>query len=76
MKAFVEVTSGVVRVGPDCDQYGKPFEYAVAFSSADGKHAVIKALVSGGELKPAHAKAAIQALKNIGLTAIWERFRA
>jgi len=74
MKAFVEYISGVIRVGPDCDAYGKPFELAAAFSSVDGKTATIKALVSGGELSTAHARAAFKALKDIGLTATWERF--
>jgi hypothetical protein len=75
MKAFVEVLSGVVRAGPDAERYGDPFDLAVAFSSVDGKTATIKALVSGGELSQAHARAAIRALHRIGLTATWERFK-
>lgn len=75
MKACVEILAGVVRVGEDTDAYGKPFEKAVAFSSSDGKHAVIKALVSEGDLNTAHARAAFRALKALGLTPIWERFK-
>jgi hypothetical protein len=75
MKARVEILSGVVRVGEDCDAYGKPFEYAVAFSSADGKHAVVKALVADGNLELTHAKAAFRAIRALGLSPIWERFK-
>lgn len=75
MKAFVEHLAGVVRVGADCDEYGKPFEYAVAFSSADGKHAVVKALTADGKFTHSHARAVIAALQAIGLKAIWERFK-
>ena len=75
MRAFVEHLSGVVRVGPGCDGYGKPFDYAVAYSSVDGKTAIVKALTSQGGLTVAHARAAIRALKDIGLSATWERIR-
>ena len=75
MQAFVEHLSGVVRVGPGCDGYGKPFDYAVAFSSVDGKTAVVKALTSQGSLTVAHARALIRALKDMGLSATWERIR-
>lgn len=75
MKAFVEILSGVVRAGPDCDQYGKPFELAVAFSSADGKHAVVKALTADGNLTTAHRRACFAALKEAGLIPIYERIK-
>lgn len=75
MKAFVEHLSGIVRIGEDCDAYGKPFEYAVAWSSADGKHAVVKALVSDGKLSVRHCRAVFTALRDIGLEPIWERFK-
>ena len=73
MKAFVEILSGIVRAGPECDRYGKPFDLAIAFSSVDGKTAMIKALVSDGKLSQAHARSAFKALDAIGLKAIWER---
>lgn len=73
MKAFVETLSAVVRVGPDTDSYGKPFDYAVAVSSVDGKTAIIKALTADGKFTVAHAKAVIRAVKTIGLNATWER---
>jgi len=75
MQAFVEHLSGVIRVGPGCDGYGKPFDYAVAYSSVDGRTAIVKALTSRGGLTVAHARAVIRALKDIGLTAHWERMR-
>lgn len=76
MKAFIEHLSGIVRAGPDCDGYGKPFDYAIAFSSTDGKTAVIKALATDGKMTVAHARAAFRVLKDIGLEAHWERIKA
>lgn len=73
MKAFVEHLSGIIRVGPDCDEYGKPFVYAVGFSSVDGKTAVVKALVSGGGFSPEYAAPIRTALQSLGLVAQWER---
>lgn len=75
MRAFVEHLSGIVRIGPDAVRYGDPFQYAVAFSSVDGKTAIIKALTSDGNLTVAHARAAFRALGQIGLTARWERMK-
>lgn len=76
MKAFVEILSAIVRVGPDTDIYGKPFHFAVAISSVDGETAVIKALVSKGDFRMEYAKAIIRALKKPiqGFKyVIWER---
>lgn len=64
MKAFVEVLSAIVRVGPSADRYGEPFEFAVGASSVDGKTAVVKALVSKGNFTRAHAAAIIRALRS------------
>lgn len=75
MKACIEILSGIIRAGEDCDEYGKPYEYAVAFSCVDGETAVIKALTADGHMTPAHAKAAFAALKKIGLKPRWERFK-
>ena len=75
MKAFVEILSGVVRAGPECEKYGDPFDLAVAFSSVDGKTATIKALASDGVLTKAHARALIAKLKELGLEVTWDRFK-
>jgi len=76
MQAFVEVLAGVVRVGPECGAYARPFDYAVAFSSVDGKTATIKALASDDAgFTVGHARAVILALKGIGLQARWERIK-
>lgn len=77
MKAFLEILSGIIRVGPDCDTYGKPFEYAVSGSSVDGKTFVLKALVSDGKLTPSHVKAAVNLLKDqYGFEEVtWERHK-
>jgi hypothetical protein len=75
MTAFVEILSGIVRAGPGCDRYGKPYEYAVAFSSVDGKTVIGKALVSGGQLKRSHIRVAKEALGKLGLGLDWERIK-
>jgi hypothetical protein len=76
MKAFVEILSGVVRAGPDCEKYGDPFDLAVAFSSVDGKTATVKALSSKGDLTHAHARVLLNALKELGLEVTWDRFKS
>lgn len=75
MKAFVEITSGIVRVGDDCDEYGKPFTRAAAFSCVDGKTAVVKALTADGKFTPAEARAGIKAIMDLGLIVQWVRFK-
>lgn len=78
VKAFVEILSAIVRVGPDTDQYGKPFEFAVGVSSTDGRTAVVKALVAKGDFMMSYARAIIKALKEDikGFEKIvWERIK-
>jgi hypothetical protein len=70
MKAFIEITSGIIRVGPDTDAYLKPFEAAAAFV-ADGGNAKIKGLVGGLTIR--QARAALIALETLGLKPVWER---
>lgn len=82
MTAFVEILSVIVRVGPGCDKYGDPFEFAVAVSSVDGKTAVVKALVAEGsqhQFTVAHSKAIIRALKRTLIpfkACTWERIHS
>jgi hypothetical protein len=81
MKAFIEDIcehAGIIRIGPDADCFGQPFEVAVAFKlerDGDGNPvATIKALTTG--LVPvtlAHTRAAIRALAERGLAARWFR---
>lgn len=75
MKAFVEVTSGIIRGGPKAEKYGDPYDCAVAFSSVDGKTAVGKALVADGVLTAAHIRAAQRACAVLGLKLVWERIK-
>lgn len=81
MKAFVEILSGIIRAGPECEKYGDDYDYAVTFSVTDGKTAIIKALISPDKerlnerVTPAHWLAAARALKQIGLKADWERIK-
>lgn len=76
LHAFVEILSGIVRVGEVTDKYGKPYEFAVAFSSIDGKTAFVKALVNSGEkLSISHVRATIRALKVLGFVVKWERIK-
>ena len=82
MKAFIEEIcehAGIIRVGPDADCYGKPFEAAVAFKvefDGDGNRvATIKALMSCTvPLTVAHARAAFEALADRGFKVRWSRF--
>lgn len=83
MKAFVEWMcehSGVVRVGENCEKFGDPFEFAVAFvvKTVDGRRiATVKALVNSGEtrLKRDYGRALIAALASAGLECEWERIK-
>lgn len=76
MKAFVEILSGIVRVGPECDRYGQPWVYCATFSSTDGKTAVLKALKSDGGLSQAHARAVIATVKALGFEHVeWDRIK-
>lgn len=77
MKAFVERFcdhGGIVRSGPECDSFGKPYSFAVAYS-VQGRQARIKGLVAGSTFSRPHARAIIKALALVGLEAVWERFR-
>ena len=74
MKAFVEILSGIIRVGPQAEKYGDPFELMVAFS-VDGESAIIKGLVSNGHMKPSHYRAGKRALEALGLKVRRDRKR-
>lgn len=72
LNGFVEVTSGIVRVGPLAKQYDDPYEHFVAFAASDGKNAVAK----GWRGKPpplSVLRVAKQTLAKIGLTLHWTR---
>jgi hypothetical protein len=81
MKAFIEDIcehAGIIRVGPDADSFGQPFDVAVAFKverDREGKPvATIKALTEG--LVPvtlAHTRAVLRVLAERGLAARWFR---
>lgn len=81
MKAFIEEIcehAGIIRVGPDTDQYGKPFDLAAAYTvdidSAGNRIATLKALTAPlTPLTIAHARAAIDALSERGLKVRWFR---
>jgi hypothetical protein len=77
VKAFIEPLcdhAGIVRAGPQCEKYGDPFDYAIAFV-IDGKFAIIKGLVADGGLTSAHRRACFKALWDVGLIAKWERIK-
>lgn len=75
MKAHVEFLSGIVRVGPFTDAYGKDYDYSAAWASVDGKTAIIKGLVSPDKmLSRAHAAMALaEVQRRTGLKTDWER---
>jgi len=74
MKAFVEILAGIVRVGPECNGYGDPFEFAAAFSANAGV-AIAKGLVGSDRYTLAHHRAGINALHAMGLVTDWERIK-
>jgi hypothetical protein len=76
MKAYTEILSGIIRAGPECDAYGKPFDFAVAFS-AHACVATIKGLVQPGTIRltRAHLEAMRQECERLGLEYIWERHK-
>lgn len=78
MKAHVQILSGIVRVGENCEHYLDNYDFAVAFSSVDNATAIGMGLVNPwGEAKPvtrAHILAAIKQVKeDTGLDLIYER---
>lgn len=81
MKAFIEDIcehAGIIRVGPEADAYGKPFDMAAAFKvevDAEGNRiATIKALTTClVPLTLAHTRAALNALADRGLKVRWFR---
>lgn len=72
MRAAVEILSGVVRVGPEYEGPGTPFEFAAAFSASEGV-AEVKALVAPTKFTLAHFRAGKAALKALGLAVKWRR---
>lgn len=74
MQACFEITGGIVRVGPLTDAYGKPFDFAVAVSSVDGKTAVVKALTKDERFTIVHARTIISKLKEYFEAVTWDRF--
>ena len=72
MKAYVEITGLIVRVGPECDSWGAPFEFACAGVGSAGR-LEIKALagdVARSRVLRAHWKALLDALAPFGFREI------
>lgn len=68
MKAFVEITGLIVRVGPETDHYGASFDFAYVGIGSGGK-LEIKGLNGRGGTK-AHYDAGIAALLPLGFSEI------
>lgn len=75
LSATVEILAGIVRAGADHHVYGDRYDFAVAFSSIDGKTAIIKGLVSPDKtMTVRYVRAAVRALKDKGFEYVtWER---
>lgn len=71
LEGFVEVLSGLIRLGPNCTGYRKPYDRVVTFSSTDGKTAVLKGWV--GQVTHAHRRKIQALLAPLGLVIDWER---
>lgn len=74
VKALVEITSGIVRVGPDMTAFGKEFDFAAAFVASEGE-AEVKALLSNPDMvfSMEHFRAGYAALRALGLNVHWQR---
>lgn len=74
MKAFTQPLTGVIRVGPDTDQYGKPWDYAVTYSASDMDTCTLLALKGDGGITRAHWHAVMAEVRRLGFRrARWER---
>jgi hypothetical protein len=74
MKAFAQPISGIIRVGPDTDQYGKPWDYAVTYSSTEPGICMLMGLKGDGKVSTAHRRAVMQVVRNLGFKSVrWER---
>lgn len=67
---------GIVRAGPICSRYSKPFEYAVAFQRTKywPYQAVVKALVADGRFKRPHQKAILAKIGRHFPNITWKRY--
>lgn len=74
MKAFAQPLAGIIRVGPDTDEYGKPWDYAVTYSSTDNATCTLLALKGDGKFTTAHRRAVLLEVKRLGFTKVrWDR---
>lgn len=73
MPGFVELLSGVIRLGPDCHKYGDPFVKSAAWSSIDGKTAILKGV--HGEVTHQDRREVVRLMKELGLKVDRERVR-
>lgn len=74
MHAFVEILSGLIRVGPDAERYGSPYEFSVAFSS-HANFATLKGLSAPRKITAADYRAVFRACRELGLEPIYERIK-
>lgn len=71
MKAFAELIVTIVRVGPECDDFGKDYEVAVVLVG-DGKNCIVKALTKpAGGFTHAHKRAILKKIRELGLKPRW-----
>lgn len=76
MKAFAQPLAGIIRVGPDTDQYGKPWDYAVTYSSGDNDTCILLALKGDGNFTTAHRRAIFDCAHALGFRRVrWDRLK-
>lgn len=79
MKATIEWLEkgriGIVRAGPHCGRFTKPYDYAAVFVRPKyGPGAVkLKALVADGRFKTSHRRAIVGKLLNYFSRVTWDR---
>ncbi len=71
INAFVEVTSGNIRLGPDARKWLDPYDRFVSFVVTDNRTAVLKGWV--GPVTHEHRRAIQRVLKPLGLRPDWQR---
>ena len=76
MKAYLEISSAIIRVLPDNATYGDVFDFAL-FVTGDEDTAILKGLrMDDRRFTVHHKRAIIQCLKQAGFArACWDRYR-
>lgn len=73
VQAFVEITTGNIRLGPDAKGWLSDYDRFVNFVVSDNQTAILKGWV--GSVTHEHRRAIQRALRPFGLRPDWQRSR-